>query len=204
MSNIGVSDTSNIIEDIANGMTVWITYWSLAPHQTLQEGGWSASPDSGTFSDQRAPPLHFVVMSGTSHLGAMPVFLFSPREKHGTTVDNTFLLSGMRNIAERMAEIVPSDRVCSTFGRAPLANAFAVAWEAHTGHTKNIIPLKRSRMLSRSSRIEIPVLQNAAEEFAFSKVREVEEGDISTVADLCLQFSADNVGFYIQSSICLS
>jgi hypothetical protein len=59
-------------------------------------------------------------------------------------------------------------------------------------------------MLSRSSQLEFPVLQNVAEDFAFSKVREVEEGDISTVADFCHQFSAETVGFYIQSSICLS
>jgi hypothetical protein len=190
---VGVSGTSNIMEDSTNVTTVWFAYWSLPPHQTLQEGGRNASPDNDAFPDERTSRLHLVVMSSTSHLGAMPVFLFSPRGMHGT-VDNSFLLSGMMDIAERMAEAIPPERVCSTFGRASLANAFAVAWEAHTGHTKNLVPWKRSRMLSRSSQLEIPVIQSVAEEPVFSKVREVEKGDISTVADICHQFSIDNVG----------
>lgn len=201
----GLSNTYNSRKQSSDGPTVWIACWTSPPHTTLPTGRDTTSPDNTATQGQGTPQLLLLAMSGTFHLGVMPVFLFAP---NGTSDvgpeggDDPILRMIMNKIAAKMNDIVPPERIRSTFGRATLANAFATAWEAQTGQARHPLAWKRKRMLFRSLQPELPDIQTSpTEESALMKVRGVEEGDFSTVADICHRFSVDNVGGLLHSIV---
>lgn len=184
------------LQSWSNNLTIWVSCWSLSPPQpTTQDVSPEMGADETRDSTRLDPQLEFVAMSGTNHLGPMPVFLFSPSACDNATsnFNSTVLAVGMRNTVAKIAEFVPPERVCSTFGRASLAGAFAAAWEAHTGYSRIPGPLKRTRMLFCPSRTCAVKEDEPAEVLAATQVRRVEEADVSTASDIWHLFSLVNV-----------
>jgi len=161
------------------GQTHWIVCWSLTSPQRspLEEQAINKPP-----STYLAPRLCFVLMAAESHMGPLPLFLFSPSMLENTVSNDPPVHEAMRAAASKLVELRPPQQTSSIFGPAPLLQAFATIWDSYSVYPRRPAPLRRLKMLACSLR-RFNSHSNASASVS-GNARVAMASDILTLADL--------------------
>ncbi|KAG9053362.1 hypothetical protein FS842_008289 [Serendipita sp. 407] len=116
----------------------WLACWSI-----------SAS-DSSQDAKEIIPQLDMIAMICSSHLGSLPLLLFSPATSRLATLppdsdvfSDPSALSGLHSLVNRLMNIVPLDSIASVMGPRRLVNLFTVVWCSRTSINRLHAPSKQ-------------------------------------------------------------
>ena len=160
--------------------THWIVCWSLSSQPQPSIDGQSGPITRDVSHPSLAPHLRLVLMAGDSHLGPLPLSLFSPHPH--LAHDDPIIIEAMKAIASRLVELRSPQRTSSIFGPALLVQEFSMVWEAYSIHPRQPAPLRRTIMLSfQSAKRPTSALACMSRPGNF---RVANESDIATIASL--------------------
>jgi len=166
------------------GDTHWVVCWSLSSPQPSRLEEQSTPSIQNTTPVYLTPQLRFIVMAGESHIGPLPLFVFSPNMPDAPAANDSLMVDIMHATAARLVQLRPPQRTSSIFGPAPLIQAFANVWDGYSVYTRHTAPLNRMQLLVHSSQRVDPHTAWLAPSAGTGNVRVATALDVSALARL--------------------
>lgn len=151
-------------------------------------GLWITCTTSQTFA---TPTLDFVLSCTEGPMGSYPIFIFTTIPKSEQSSDYSF--RRIRYLAQRLARIVPPERVFSVFAPDQVTRTFASIWTEETGVRIDSDPIyyaaKISYCTKRSLRHKGYTLLSGVD----YDLRLARDEDLAACAELCRGFAEESV-----------
>lgn len=168
----------------ASAETQWVVCWSLSSPEPSPMEGEPVSSLRETRPPGLVPQLCLILMAGESHLGPLPIFLFSPNRNQTHSIDDTLLVEAMKISISRLAELRSPDQIHSIFGPAPLVQAFVTIWDAYSMLPRQPTPLRRVKILSLTHQRVVHSASGLAHTPRSGSIRTAIEGDLDALTNL--------------------
>lgn len=144
--------------------------------------GWSHSASS------RTPTLEYVLSCTEHDLGTYPIFIVLSRDL--PSLKDAWIEDQMCRLADKLASLVPRERVFSIFGQEKPTLALCRHWSNVTGARVVSQPYYEA---SSSYCTSTTLVKKDARLPPGHEMRLARQGDVRDVAQLCQEFAADSV-----------
>lgn len=151
-------------------------------------GLWITCTTSQTFA---TPILDFVLSCTEGPLGSYPIFLFTTIPKSEQNSDYSF--RRIRCLAQRLARIVPPERVFSVFAPDQVTRTFASAWTEETGVRIDSDPIYYAAKISYCTRRSLRHKGYTLLSGVDYDLRLARDEDLAACAELCRGFAEESV-----------